>query len=38
MLSSLIGLGQLKREMQIPSSLSGEEAGQQVLAYLEQTT
>ncbi|GAL37432.1 hypothetical protein JCM19240_1368 [Vibrio maritimus] len=38
MLSSLIGLGQLKRELTLPSSLSGEEAGKQVLDYLEQTT
>lgn len=38
MLSSLIGLGQLKRELTLASHLSGEEAGQQVLEYLEQTT
>jgi sporulation-control protein len=38
MLSSLIGLGQLKRELTLPSTLSGEEAGKQVLDYLEQTT
>jgi len=37
MLASLLGVGQLKRELTIPVSTSPQEAGQQVLAYLEST-
>ncbi|MFA0439651.1 sporulation control protein Spo0M [Vibrio sp. 10N.286.49.C2] len=38
MLSSLIGAGQLKRELSLPSSMSAEEAGKKVLDYLDQTS
>lgn len=38
MLSSLLGTGELKRHLQLPMSLSGQEAGKQVLEYLESTT
>ena len=37
MLASLLGVGQLKRELTIPLSTSPDDAGQQVLVYLEST-
>lgn len=36
MLASLLGVGQLKRQLAIPLHTSAQEAGQQVLAYLDQ--
>ncbi len=38
MLASLLGMGQLKRELSIPLQTSGEKAGQMVLDYLDSTT
>jgi len=35
MLASLLGVGQLKRELTIPLNATPNEAGQQVLEYLE---
>lgn len=38
MLASLLGIGQLKRELSIPLHTSGENAGQMVLDYLDSST
>ncbi|GAK87146.1 hypothetical protein JCM19238_4756 [Vibrio ponticus] len=36
-MASLLGVGQLKRELPIPLSTDPQDAGKQVLAYLEET-
>jgi sporulation-control protein len=36
MLASLLGVGQLKRELTIPLHTPADQAGEQVLAYLDQ--
>ncbi|WP_428771923.1 sporulation protein [Vibrio sp.] len=38
MLASLLGMGELKRQLTIAATTPGEEAGQQVLDYLESTS
>ncbi len=38
MLSSMIGLGQLKRELVLTSDITAEQAGQRVIDFLEETT